>query len=198
MDYDPVAKLLEQNQVQAYVNCPRRMHPVYEQIRDKLKDAQLMEILMEGSDWGLGGNGIHLLDLIAYLAGSEGIRIDISGLDPYYQQSKRKGFLEITGTIRGSMGRCRAFSLSSYQKSGIPDQTIILSDACRIYLSEGCRELEYADASTGWERRKEHFQLPYQSQLTHLVVEELLAEGSCLPGVLPPSSCSGETADSVF
>lgn len=178
-DYGAVAELLEQRKVQAFVNCPRRMHPVYERIKRKLEDAETMEIHMSGSDWGMGGNGIHLLDLIAYLAGSEKIRLDISGLDSEYSQSKRKGFLEITGTVSGSMGRCRAFSLSSYKKSGIPDLTMIISDTCRIWIGEGSGELEYADAVAGWERRRESFGLPYQSQLTQLVVEELLSGGSC-------------------
>ena len=100
---------------------------------------------------------IHILDFIAYLAGSQDIEIDISALDPQYQQSKRSGFLEITGTIRGSMGRCRAFALSSYQKQGFPVSTVILSDICRIHIMEWKKELEYADASTGWEWQKQTF-----------------------------------------
>ena len=44
---------------------------------------------------------------------------------------------------------------------------------------EGKRELAFADASAGWEWKKEHFALPLQSELTHLVIEDLLFNGSC-------------------
>lgn len=178
-DYEAVASLLERKQVKAFVNCPRRMHPICASLKQKLADAQEMEIMYCASDWSLGCNAIHILDFIAYLAGSQDIEIDISALDPQYQQSKRSGFLEITGTIRGSMGRCRAFSLSSYRKQGFPVSTVILSDTCRIHMMEWKKELEYADASTGWEWKKQSFEIPYQSHLTNLAVEELLSSGNC-------------------
>ena len=178
-DYGAVTGLLEQKQVKVFVNCPRRMHPIGAFLKQKLADAKEMEIMYCASDWSLGCNAIHILDFIAYLAGSQDIEIDISGLDPQYQQSKRSGFLEITGTIRGSMGRCRAFALSSYQKQGFPVSTVILSDICRIHIMEWKKELEYADASTGWEWQKQTFEIPYQSHLTNLTVEELLSSGSC-------------------
>lgn len=178
-DFGAVAELLDKKRVRAFVNCPRRMHPVYEMIKKKLEGAHEMEIMVSGSDWGLGCNGIHMLDLAAYLAGSEQIEVDISGLDPDYLQSKRKGYLEITGTLRGSMGRCRAFSIASYRQPGVPASTVILSDVCRIHIREWKKEIETADESTGWEWKAEGFEMPYQSQLTHLVVEELLAGGTC-------------------
>lgn len=198
-DYGAVRELMEKNQVQAFVNCPRRMYPVYEKIKKKLERARTMEIMVSGSDWHLGCNGIHMLDLIGYLAGteqitagvsesgqmtadvsgSEQITLDISGLEPECLPSTRKGFSEIAGTIRGSLGRCRAFSLASYPQKGIPASTVILSDVCWCRILEGKRELDFADASTGWEWKKETFEMPYQSRLTNLALEELFAGGSC-------------------
>lgn len=178
-DYSAMQELLEKKQVRAFVNCPRRMYPVYERIKKKLENAHTMEIMASGSDWRLGCNGIHMLDLIAYLAGMERITVDISGLEPECLPSRRKGFLEIAGTIQGSLGRCRAFSLASYPAEGIPASTVILSDICWYRILEGKRELEFADASTGWEWKKERFEMPYQSRLTNLALEELFSGGSC-------------------
>lgn len=178
-DYEAVSELLEQKRVKAFVNCPRRMYPVYEMLREKLRGARSMEITVSGSDWNLGSNAVHMLDLIAYLAGSDSIRLDLSGLDPECRQSRRNGFLEITGTICGSMGRCRSFSVASYDRAGVPASMVITSDICRIYIAEWKKELELADESTGWEWRKESFDMPYQSRLTQLVAEELLSGGSC-------------------
>lgn len=178
-DYDAVEELFRQKGIKAFVNCPRRMYPVYVSLKETLCDAKEMEIAVSGSDWGLGSNAIHMLDLIAYLAGSEAPELSCQGLDPAYRQSKRDGFLEITGTIRGRMGRCRAFSVSSYETAGVPASTFIAADTCRIHIMEGNKELEYAAVSTGWEWKKERFDMPYQSQLTHLAAAELLTGGTC-------------------
>lgn len=178
-DYSAIGELMEKKQIRAFVNCPRRMYPVYGRIKKKLEDAHTMEIMASGSDWHLGCNGIHMLDLIAYLAGSEQITLNISGLEPECLPSRRKGFLEIVGTICGTMGRCRAFSLASYPREGILASTVILSDVCWYRILEGKRELEFADASTGWEWKKETFEMPYQSRLTNLALEELFSGGTC-------------------
>ena len=85
-DYDAVEELFRQKGIKAFVNCPRRMYPVYVSLKETLCDAKEMEIAVSGSDWGLGSNAIHMLDLIAYLAGSEAPELSCQGLDPAYRR----------------------------------------------------------------------------------------------------------------
>ncbi len=178
-DYAAIGALIEEKQVKTFVNCVRRMYPHTERIKELLADATQMEITVSGSDWGMGCNAIHMIDLMAHLAGSENIKLDVTGLDPNYQESKRRGYLEITGTIRGSMGKCRALSISSYAQPGVQTSIVIQSDCAKINLVESAKKLEYANSATNWEWKEEMVSPPFQSQLTQILVKELLETGTC-------------------
>jgi len=109
---------------------------------------------VEGGQWGLGCNAVHYVDLCAFLAGSDEIGVDsASELDRAILASKRPKFLEFTGRIRGACGAHR-FELIAHAGS---DEPATLRINGRSVDESG---------------------LPLQSELTHLLVEEILATGS--------------------
>ena len=178
-DYRTVHKMFEENNIKSWVNCPRRLYPFYQELKERLSNATSMEISVSGSAWGLGCNGIHFMDLIAFLAGNEMVKVDISGLEKEYLQSKRLGFLEIAGTISGTMGRCKNYSITSYLGQTCPISIQITSDVLKCVISESKKTALIAEESNEWEWKEEIFQLPYQSQLTQVVLQDILDTGEC-------------------
>lgn len=84
----------------AHVNCPRRYFPGYLALRDRLAQDRPLSVTAQGSQFGLGSNAVHFLDLLEFLNGSPLEGVDAAGLDAGSKASKRAGFQEIYGTLR--------------------------------------------------------------------------------------------------
>jgi len=139
----------------AWVNCFRRALPGFADLRSQLR-GEPWSLSVEGGAWGLGCNAVHYLDLCAFLADSDEFAVD-AALDPKILASKRPGFVEFTGRIRGTCGN-HGFEFVAHPGSAEPPKVRI-----------GGRAIDETS-------------LPLQSELTHLLVEEILATSrSSLP-----------------
>lgn len=178
-DYVFIEQYLKDHQVKAYVDCPRRGFAFYEQLKQRLATEESIEVMISGSNWGLGCNGIHMIDLIGFVCGSENPVVSIDGLVPNIAACKRPGFYEIHGTISGSMGRCRNFSITSYESGNSPLTITIMGNNFKGVISEGRHFMEYATEDRNWEWSEETFEFPFISQFTQYMVDALIETGDC-------------------
>ncbi len=178
-DYDAVQQLLDTHCVEAWVNCPRREWPLYRGLKKRLSGKQLYEVHVSGSNWGLGCNSIHLIDLIAFLSDKSEYVLFIDLLDPCTTASKRPGFIEFTGILNGRFSSGPSFSIASYAQGTLPDVIEVCGDGCRLLIRESEKRLWVSSDSDQWHWLEESFDVPYQSRLTNIVVERILETGKC-------------------
>ena len=74
-EYEAVDVLLQSNGIKGWVNCPRRMYDIYSTLKNLLKNETSFEFQVTGSNWGLGCNSIHYLDLFSFLSGKTAFSI---------------------------------------------------------------------------------------------------------------------------
>ena len=177
-DYEYVKIKLEELDIKAWVNCSRRQMDCYRSLRDELTKAKEMSIIVTGGDWGMACNAIHELDLVSFLSGSDDLKLDPFDFIPGIYESKRKGYKEIYGTISGSCGRCKRFVISCMKDTNVPDILLISSDVGQYYILEGKKKMISIAKKNDYELREEPFIMPYQSQMTQFVMEEILNHGS--------------------
>lgn len=177
-DYDEIEKLLEEKRVTAYVNCPRRYFDIYHTLKELLNGKEF-KTYISGSNWGLGCNFIHMLDMISFIAGIKDLHVDISKLDDNVIESKRAGYKEITGTITGSIGTCKEFSVSSYADKDADFTIYFESENERILLLESLKTCYIIGESTSWKMEKKNFDILYQSGLTNKYIESMIESKSC-------------------
>ena len=178
-DYYHVKEILEEKGINAWVNCARREWDAYHQLKEKLRDVNEMHISGIGGQWGMGCNSIHILDLIEYLSGDTVTTIDITGLEDGIIDSKRKGFKEFFGTIKGNSGKCKTYQLTCIKESTLPFIITICTDQGRYIINETRSSIQFAEVKNNWEWQKEGFPLIYQSQLTGRVIKSILSTGKC-------------------
>lgn len=178
-DFAFVNALFEKEHVKAWVNCPRRMWPVYQRLQEKMQDAQFVDYRATGSQWGLGCNSIHLLDHYAFLTKQTDFALFGDQLDAGFIASKRQGFIEFTGTLLGKAFRGGTIALTSYSLSETPFVIDIATDTFRCSLRELEGKILISEKTTNWKWKEEDFQVPYQSQLTHLAVQQILDTDQC-------------------
>jgi hypothetical protein len=177
-DFEEAGRLLEANGVRAWVNCPRRMWPYYRKINELFHGARRVEYSVSGSQLGIGCNAIHYLDHLAFLTGQSDVSLYGDLLDSEVAPSKRAGFVEFTGTLHGYVGS-NPIAITSYGEGEVPPLILITSDRARCLIREGEGKAWVAESARGWSWEEVSFTVPYQSQLTHLVVQKILDSDGC-------------------
>lgn len=176
-DYEHVGRKLKELNIKAWVNCARRQMDSYQELRKKLEKAKEMRISISGSEWGLACNTIHQLDLVEFLSGSEETVIDKFSFPPEIAESKRRGFKEVYGTIIGHSGKCKCFSINCMKGSDVPIMVTISTDIGQYVIFEGKQKLISMSKTNGYDIVEEEFLMPYQSQMTQYVLEDILLLG---------------------
>ena len=156
------------------------MMPFYAGLKKEFNKQNITYIL-HGNQSGLATDLIHHLDYIAYLTGSKEFTLDTHLLDRKIKESKRKGYLEVTGILtaefkNGSIGFFRCDN--SRQDLVSPKIIEILSEGKRYIIKES-EGKALVSGAPDWQWQEIEALLPYQSQLTTTLVENLLTAGKC-------------------
>jgi len=178
-DYDEIQELLMKNKVNAWVNCPRRMYPFYYEIKKYFKSEERISYHITGGDWGLASNAIHCIDNMAFYNGIYDYDVDISNLDQEIYSSKRKGFIELGGTLKITSSNKSELILHSKKYSNAPEVISILGETCHAIVLESLGKAFIARSNNDWQWQEINFRVPYQSELTHLAATEILLKRHC-------------------
>jgi predicted dehydrogenase len=177
-DYHAISELFAHKNIGAWVNHPRRQFPFYKQLKHKLAGAGQVSYQLQGGGWGLACNGLHMLDHLAFLTGESVLKISGTALNKDIIQSKRKGFVEFGGGLHGQIGN-HLFSLFCHNDVS-PETITICSDSLNMVIDEASGWVRFASKENGWkwEEKNERI-IRFQSELTNLIVEDVLISGKC-------------------
>ena len=175
-DYAAVANLLEKNQSKAWVNCPMRMWPGYRELRASL--SMPVRMTVTGSNWGLACNAVHYLDLFAFLTGSPIEKLSGTELDAGVVASKRPGYSELTGSWVG-VNNTGSITLTSWRTGASPVQVAVESEKVRFQVREDLSRVLISSEAGGWKPIDTEFKIPFQSQITDLVVTAIVQNDAC-------------------
>lgn len=178
-EYAETWELLRKNGIKAYVNCVRREWDSYLWVQEELKNSKKITYTVTGGDWGLCCNGIHMIDLLLFLTGEKDFHIDNSKIDKEIVESKRSGFYELHGIIRGKTRKCSSFEISSLKDSSSPSLLLVTSDICNLMIDEENKQVFVSSKKNGWKWEKREFICPYQSQLSAKEARRIFS-GECL------------------
>lgn len=171
-DYDIVNGLLKDKDVRCWVNCPRRMFGMYKQIMESIDPMMPVYMTNAGEDWGLCCNAIHMIDIFLYLTGETSYTIETKFLNDEIEDSKRGGYIEMTGTLKVTTLKGNELTLIS-EKNFKGEKAFMIENGDNMYvISEG---------GGSWSLNGSQYQysIPYQSQLSGVLADELLITGGC-------------------
>lgn len=178
-DYYEVQKLIAAHGCKTWVNCPRRTVAAYHDLASLLRAEESVSISIRGSGWGLGCNGIHFLDLIALLTGDTTFELDASDVSKELLPSKRSGYLEFIGRIKGRSRRCAFLSIECLPEGQEPVLIDIQSPHYSCQIREFADSIRLATGADRWQERQLPIKAKFQSELTGLIVEEIFETGNC-------------------
>lgn len=157
----------------AWVNTPLRNIPWYRSIRNSLKTVPPLDIVLESGPWGLACNSIHFIDLVVWFTNEKLIKLNTSALVAQWQPAKRNGYWEVFGTLIAEYSGGSKLVLTSFEEG---EKTILIN------ISDNIDEWTINE-ETGIARSKKGNEilgrLPFQSEMTGALVDEILNTGNC-------------------
>lgn len=169
-EYKAVEELLAINEINAWVNCPRRVFPAYQHVQSLLLNESNISMTVTGSSWGLACNSIHFIDIFSFLTRNCDYELDSSLLDEVVG-SKRNGFYETFGELSGRDKNKNIFHLCCPNDGNTNLEVKIETPRFKVIIkeTEGKLIVNHKGLET-----VELYQPLYQSQLTHLIIEEIV------------------------
>lgn len=178
--FERVERLLIKYNVCCWVNHSRRMMKSYQKLKDKIGDGFVGNFHVTGGRWGLACNGLHFIDFFEFISNSKINYIDADWLSDKILESTRSGFVEFTGSIKGTLQNGSTFQISSLN---VIDSfvTITIFDATNRYIIQ-----EYGYSAIYHLSQKSDFKMEYfpflsefQSALTTDIVSNIFMNDTC-------------------
>lgn len=176
-DYEFIDKLLKKQNIRAWVNCSMRVTPFYRNLKQKFEGKRIV-YLLTGTRFGIATQAIHFIDHMTYLLDSYDFEVDTSLLDSQILDSKRKGFKELTGTLKINFKDGSVGVFADFKEGDAPIAAEIYSDNIKAVANETTRET-FISSSPKWVMKPAKDQLLFQSDMTNKVVEDILNKATC-------------------
>ena len=178
-DYFTVSKLLKNKNVKGYVNCCMRMMSFYNEIQSSFKGTKF-KYLVSGSQYGLVTNLIHYIDHMAFLNQNTDYTADTSFLDDNLIESKRKGFYELNGTFQVKFKNGTQGLITCEPEGNSPVIIQAFNDKAHFISRESEGKVWLSKSINDWKWEEVEFNIPFQSELTTILVQDLLNGDSCI------------------
>lgn len=177
-------KYVENLNTKIFVNFPRRYVDFYNYIKLALKHEKNIQFKVHGGDWGLASNLLHFLDIFKFIT-STPKQAKTVDFDIYPISSKRPGYVEFLGEITFDFESSVFVAKSNFSDNN--NHLIeIHSDQVDIFIDEVS---QYALITKNGKEKKIRCTIPFQSDLSKVVVEELFNTQKCrLPSYKEASS----------
>lgn len=179
-EYGRINDLFKSEEINAWVNCPRRIFPVYQSLKQKLSDANEPVFgIMDGGDWGFGCNAIHYIDAFAFVVGCADYKLYTDQLDSQLVQSKREGYMEFHGSVTLHFANGCVLIVNSRKNEKTPASFLVSNGHARFLVDEARKKLYTSIQGDNSVLESSDFEIFFQSQLTRGIVEDILIRKQC-------------------
>jgi len=179
-DFLEAQKIFKQHQTKVWVNCPLRLNQFYRDLKKRFNlTNKPIHYQYKGGEWiGLACNSIHYLDHITFLTDSSIETVECDEIDKEIHQSKRAGFIEMTGTLKAKLKNGSDIKITSIKDSEQKSSINITSSEFELTIDELSGEGTLTNTQT---QTSEKITAPieYQSNLTHKICEDIFKTDTC-------------------
>lgn len=178
--YFEAGKISKEKGITCWVNNYRREERYWKDIRKLFVNKGNFELFYGNADWHLCTNIIHILDLVTWLSNEKISKIDCSKLNKKIFDSKRSGFIELTGIVTGTTSDNGSFKLESISDIPYNEVEFVISNkTARLNVKEEKGEAILMRKENNWAPEKQKVEIRFQSDVTHHVVKSILETNHC-------------------
>jgi hypothetical protein len=175
--FDIIGRMIRERNVKVWVNCSRRLFRAYVDLKELLKGEDRIDMTVCGTNWGMGCNSIHMLDIYAYLTEFKTYSYDNSGLLAGDFDSKRHGYKEFFGecVIKTDKG-----NITFICDCGDSAKLHIDIDSTHktIRIDEAEKRLVISDKNDGSVTERD-MDVSFTSDITNVIAQQIIDTGGC-------------------
>jgi hypothetical protein len=154
---------------------------LFKQVKTALNLNNSIQINVEGTRWGMGCNSIHYMDLFSFLSECNDFKFIKSKLNKEVRDAKRSGFKEFFGRLSGKNSRGDSLDLICNEKGGDRPIKVTIKNGPETYellMSDVTTHFDF-ESSDGLKNKIKEECFPYQSEMTHIWVNDIFSKGYC-------------------
>ena len=179
--FKAIIQLTKKKNTKVWANLAKRTFPIYRKIKQKINKEKKIYINFSSGNFDLGCNTIHLLDILSFLSGSMIKEVNMSLVDKKIYKSKRKGYIDFNGTLKVDTCRGDEMIITNYRNINKPETLEIHSDNYYFFIDSELKKIKFYKKRN---QKLKHYSSssfiePYQSQITHLYINNILKYGDC-------------------
>jgi hypothetical protein len=177
--YKYASQLIRDNNLTTFVNCPLRVYPFFKEIKNKyISNKNKTTLKYVGGEWiGIACNSIHYIDLMNFITDEKLISVSTERLDDGYIDSKRLGNVEFTGSLDALFESGACLSIQAIKGSQQDSIIEISNGSYKVTIDELSGKYCVYDNDTLIE--DSYYDILYQSNLTHKMIEQIEQTQSC-------------------
>ncbi len=176
LDFTLISNKLNEKNISAWVNCPRRTFATFKEIKKSLDLNKGVEMYVTGNKWGMASNAIHFIDLFSFLIEKSNITITKTEFSNNLFESHRKGnFYEVNGLIEIILNNNKLVISCDDN-----NETLL-----EIKINNGLCDHRINELEGSWlkningNKKLEKYNLTNQSDLTGNLIDNLINYNSC-------------------
>jgi hypothetical protein len=177
--YIEIDTFLKESSIPTWVNCWMRTTDLFKQIKSALNPNDLIQMKVAGPRWGMGTNSVHFIDLLSFFVECVDFKFTDARLDNKILDAKREGFKEFTGRLEGKVSRGDSLDLICKDEEDGPVTIEIQNGPEKFTLVTNFVDHFDFKSSNELASRLGKVSLPYQSEMTHIWINDILTKGSC-------------------
>lgn len=177
-DYFYIDQLLKEKNIPAWTNCYMRATDFFKEFKKNINPKKEIQMLVTGSRWNMATTSIHFIDLFSFLTDAVDLVFSNNQLENSVAESKRPGFKEIFGKLKGKNLKGDKLSLTCQRNGDLPARVQIIN-------GENIHEITFLENEIiqenffGDERIVKKIPVILQSNLTHHFVSQIVKDKSC-------------------
>ncbi len=184
-DFYKADEVLKKNKIKTWVNCPRRQWDFYKTLKKNLQKEKIIEVKVDGAMWSMATSAIHFIDLISFLIDEKSYEVSKTNFGKSFVPSysiitgpRQSTFIEFFGRIKGKFKNATSFSFFCTKKNR-PFLITIQTASKRIEIYEELGRCVFFDLKKLNKIKEVFFTMPYQSEITNLIAEDIISRNDC-------------------
>lgn len=179
-ELDEAKSIIHKKKINCWVNHTRREDQCWKDVKKILSGYSNMKLYYGKYNWNMCSVSIHMIDLAVWLFNDEITHIDNSSLDSKIHQSKRQGFIEMTGILNvefknGSTVKLESIDGTSKEKAIFE----ISNDRVKLIVNEFEGKGILYRKDNNWIAEPYDFYRPLQSEKTQTIAKKILENKPC-------------------
>ena len=175
-EFKNTINFFNKEKINSWVNCPRRLNPIYAKIKKFLNKKEVMKMVIRGGKWNFTSNLIHFIDLFCFFTNNNSLSVQYKKFGKIYK-SKRENYYNFDGKIVILNNKDDVLDVESKNNNNESVTINIKSKTVSIVINENKKEIIFRSNQNNKIVDKNMMVNNHVSDLSTYFIDSILTKG---------------------